>query len=381
MTNAQHTVWVVSPSKLCNLRCSYCYEWSELGNPARMSLSSLRQLLVNVRDYHLELAGENPRVTTNISWLGGEPLLLPLDYLEDIMRMEHEIFGELLASRRIYNVVQSNLYKLDDAHLDFIARHAWKLGISLDVMPGVRRSLNGRATEARVMENVARVRARGIQPDPIAVLAGHTVGHLREVYDFFAANGFTRLRILPLFSGPPDRPLDGVLATNEAMADALCDLFLHWLRTGSRLALDPIVGYLTAVTRKILDLPSPMYDRARDGEAVLVINTNGDAYQVIDAYEPDLAMGNVATTPISEILTSDAMLRSRRRDAARVRAMCGPCSYAGYCTGGPAFESPREGTDEGRCQIHHRVHHFIERYLRDSGFDAPTLRQLLEVHA
>lgn len=381
MPNRHHTVWVVSPSKLCNLRCSYCYEWNELGNPARMSPSALHQLLVNVRDYHRERADRYPRATSNISWLGGEPLLLPLDYLEEIMQMEHEIFGDLLTTGRIYNVVQSNLYKLDDAHLDFIARHVWKLGISLDVMPGVRRSLNGRATEARVMENVARVRARGIQPDPIAVLAGHTVGHLREVYDFFAANGFTRLRILPLFSGPPDRPLTGVLATNEAMADALCDLFLHWLRTGSRLTLDPIVDYLASVTRKILDLPSPMYDRARDGETVLVINSNGDAYQVIDAYEPDLAMGNVATTPIAEIMTSEATLRSRRRDAERLGAMCGSCSYAGYCSGAPAFESPREGTDEGRCQIHHRVHQFIERYLRDAGLDAPALRRLLEVRA
>jgi radical SAM protein with 4Fe4S-binding SPASM domain len=147
------------------------------------------------------------------------------------------------------------------------------------------------------------------------------------------------------------------------------------------LVVDPIAEYLTAVTRKILGLPSPMIDRARDGESVLVINTNGDAYQVADAYEPDLAMGNVATTPIAEILTSEAMLRSRRRDADRIRSMCGPCSYAGYCSGAPAFESPREGTDEGRCQIHHRVHQFIERYLRDAGLDAPALRRLIEVRA
>jgi uncharacterized protein len=44
--------WVVKLSKLCNMRCSYCYEWNELGNPARMSPELWRQVLQAAVDYH-----------------------------------------------------------------------------------------------------------------------------------------------------------------------------------------------------------------------------------------------------------------------------------------------------------------------------------------
>ncbi|MDQ3363830.1 MAG: radical SAM protein [Myxococcota bacterium] len=370
-------VWVVSPSKLCNLRCTYCYEWNELGNPVRMSSALLRQILVNVRDYHLTLEHRFGYAFSNISWLGGEPLILPVDYLEEIMALEHEVFGDLLSRGAIYNVVQSNLYRLGDEHLEFLLRHHWKVGVSLDVKPGVRRSLTGRDTEQRVIANVQRLRARGIQPDAIAVLAGHTVDHLNEVYDFFAAQQFTRIRILPLFSGPPERPLETILVPNDAMAKALCGLFEHWLLTGSQVAVEPLTSYLGTVARKILGVHGRLIDRSVDGESVLVVNTNGEVYQVADAYEPGKAMGNVGTEAFADIIQSEPTRLGRTRDTERTAAMCGPCSFAGFCSGAPAFESPREGTDEGRCQIHHRVHQFIEGYLRNAGIDEAGLRALL----
>ena len=38
--------WVVKASKLCNLRCRYCYEWNELAKPDRISLAQWEKLLL-----------------------------------------------------------------------------------------------------------------------------------------------------------------------------------------------------------------------------------------------------------------------------------------------------------------------------------------------
>ena len=55
---AQLVHWIVKASKLCNLRCLYCYEWNELGNRARLSLEGWERLLVMIREYHQKRAAE-----------------------------------------------------------------------------------------------------------------------------------------------------------------------------------------------------------------------------------------------------------------------------------------------------------------------------------
>src|SRR5262249_17602158 len=148
-----------------------------------------------------------------------------------------------------------------------------------------------------------------------------------------------------------ERPIESLLASNTAMTDALCKLFVHWLASGARVNVEPLATYLTHVARKILGLRGRLYDRAAHGESVLVVNTNGDVYQVIDAYEPGRAMGNLGTDAFDEMMRSTPTQQGLARDAQRRAEMCGPCSFAGFCNGGPAFESPRDGSDDGRCLI------------------------------
>ena len=73
--------WAVKASKLCNLRCRYCYEWDDLSNPARMPVEGWARVLTAARRYHdLHAARFGGRYTTAIVWHGGEPLLLPRPY-------------------------------------------------------------------------------------------------------------------------------------------------------------------------------------------------------------------------------------------------------------------------------------------------------------
>jgi uncharacterized protein len=374
-------IWVVTPTKLCNLRCSYCYEWNELSNPARMSADLLRRVLLTARDYHVQLSSRFPEVVTNIAWLGGEPLALPVEYLDRIMQLEEEVVGDLLASDAgFYNVVQTNLYSLPEATLEFLAKHRWTVGVSLDVVPGVRLSLSGRETETRVKKNVARLRERGIEPSAITVLARHTAPRITQVYDYFERDGFTRLRVLPLFSGPAERPMENVLVSNTELVDSMCKLFVHWIESGARVRVEPLVEYLDNVLRRMIGFKGRLYDRLRDGEGVLVVNTNGDVYHLLDTYVPELAMGNVGTQTIDEILGSKRTLQTLERDGDVKARVCGECAYAGYCSGVPAIESPRDLGDGGRCAVAHRVQSFMETYLRSAGLtDAELARMLRDI--
>src|SRR5207248_986987 len=46
--------WEIKVSKLCNLRCKYCYEFDELGDPRRISIDGWRCILKSVRWYQEE---------------------------------------------------------------------------------------------------------------------------------------------------------------------------------------------------------------------------------------------------------------------------------------------------------------------------------------
>ena len=76
--------WEIKMSKLCNLRCTYCYEFEELDDRRRISLDGWRSILESARWYQHELELQHPdeEITTRFVWHGGEPSMLPLGYFE-----------------------------------------------------------------------------------------------------------------------------------------------------------------------------------------------------------------------------------------------------------------------------------------------------------
>ena len=44
--------WTVKASKLCNLRCAYCYEWDELANRAQITPGQWEHIFAAAFRYH-----------------------------------------------------------------------------------------------------------------------------------------------------------------------------------------------------------------------------------------------------------------------------------------------------------------------------------------
>src|SRR5437867_2189268 len=76
-------------TKYCNLRLHYCYEFPDLGDKSRMRLEPHRLLFENIKRSIAELAVED----INFIWHGGEPLLVPLEFYEQLALIEKDVFG------------------------------------------------------------------------------------------------------------------------------------------------------------------------------------------------------------------------------------------------------------------------------------------------
>src|SRR6266571_836727 len=82
--------FVLKVSKLCNLRCQYCYEFEQLGNRERMSLADLDRFYEHVATWY---SGFQTPTIVDFVWHGGEPLLVPPSYFETTFERQRAIFG------------------------------------------------------------------------------------------------------------------------------------------------------------------------------------------------------------------------------------------------------------------------------------------------
>lgn len=369
--------WVVKASKLCNLRCRYCYEWNDLADPTRMPLDLWRRILAAIRDYS-EFTHQRfgRRYTSRIIWHGGEPLLLPPRYAEAVLALQHEILpAEDLVNGWVRNVLQTNLYVAPTRWLELIREHHFGVGVSFDGISGARLSLRGSATEERVVANLDRLRKHGIKHGMIVVLAGHTANDLVHIHDLLATRNLS-FRVLPLFRGPSERPLDGLELSSDEIVDALFELFRHWFGKGCPVAITPLKELFLRTIMKMLHLERPIYDRAQSGDRVLLVNVDGKVYPPGAGYEASACLGDLSSQTIGEILSSGAYRRSLDRDARARREICGRCEFLGACETYPLFASEDGGIEAGRCLVAQPLSRKMETLLVQEGFDAAELRQI-----
>jgi uncharacterized protein len=367
--------WVVKASKFCNLRCKYCYEWNELGNRERMSLSLWNKILVAIRELNSRTKQETGEAPSDIIiWHGGEPTALPKSYLEDVIRLQREIFPNAwFESGRIKNRVQTNLYALSDDRLEFLKRENFGIGVSFDIIPGARVDTRGAATEERVLANMDRLEKHGIHPGFLVVIANHTARSIDYVYEFLRERG-RACRLLPLFDGPNERPLDDVEADRATINLALLRMFQRWFEDGCSFPVRPFDEYLTVVVLKMLGLPRALkYDRRASGDKVFMVNTDGKIYRPCTDYSSAFALGNLSMQGVDEIFASPVYKSSLERDDAVIGTVCKACEYYEACGAKEMFVANDGGIAQRRCMTAQPLFRAIEGYLKAHGIDEAVM--------
>ena len=356
--------WVIKATKLCNLRCKYCYEWDHLSDPTRMSEEVWKRTFLAIRDYY-ELSAKyyGFPIPTDIIWHGGEPLTLPTSYFTSVLKIQNDIFPrEWIDGGHIRNCMQTNLYSLSDDHLDLLYDHEFDLGVSVDFTSGVRLTAAGRETEDKVRDNLRRLKAKGIPYSVITVLARHTVSEVESVFKDFVQFD-APVRLLPLFSGSSARPMDGVDISGGDVIDAMFRLFELWFEAGMAPEIDPFDDGVQTVTRKKLNLVCPRQDRKRPANEVLVIDRDGTLSCA--AFRDSRPIGNVAHMTMSEIIRSKEYQSLIREETQLKEAICNKCSFVGACDTGPIarnFDSQLLRDCPTEKYLYPKIEAYLERH-------------------
>jgi uncharacterized protein len=229
--------FVVKISKYCNLRCSYCYEYNELGQKARMPLDKIVQFFVNARNY----AVSNEIETLLFIWHGGEPLLVKNDYYDCIGQLQGEIFGDELEYR---NSVQSNMTVLTADHLQRFKDRTFfsSLGVSFDVYGDQRVDTNGKLRTDTVISNMQKLMEAEVPFGGICVLAANTLDEVESIYSFYDELGVA-CRFLPFYRSANEDQVGEHSLSREEIVSGFNRLFDMWLASDNATPVEPIDSY------------------------------------------------------------------------------------------------------------------------------------------
>jgi len=372
--------FIIKVSKFCNLRCTYCYEFPELGDRTTMTHEQLDRMYEHIADYYGSL--DEP-TTVKFIWHGGEPLLPDPEVYWKTFARQREIFGPI----RVENTVQTNLTVLDDERLRLLKEGFNGVGVSLDLFGGMRVNLAGKDSQERVLANVDRLRKAGVKFGGITVLSRKNAGHIKSIFRFYERLGVS-FRLLPLFAGAyPDQHAGYEITAKETL-EAFCTIVDLWLQSDKNLTIAPVTDHVRSVIRYLTPgMPSAFYSR-RAWETAVVVNTRGEAYADAEAYDADFSYGNIFTTPLRELFASANREKSLQASELRMAASCTKCDYFGACSGYTKGEyvesfadSPRVG-DILLCTVERGLLQHIEKRLRETGlYGDPTHADLDRIRA
>jgi uncharacterized protein len=362
--------WTIKATKLCNLRCRYCYEWPQLADPSRIQAGGWRRILAAAKEYHLRQTGaEAAERMTQFVWHGGEPLCLPVAYWRDVIALQREVLHrDTDCPIRYRNAVQTNLFDLSPAYLDLFAQEDIFASVSFDHAPGTRVTKRGRPTEDRVIENMRLLRERNIRFGAAVVLAGHNRDCLIATYDVLKAAGACQITVIPL--RPADHfSTDAPFAiSTPQVVEALKGLYEYWSSDSRPIPIIPLAGYLRTVWLHALNLPARDFDRGAAGERRLIVDTAGDLYVRAAQYGAEHRLGNLFRQTLSEIMHAAPYADSLGRDKHRRAQVCGACVYRQACDTRPALESA-DAEDGALCPVAAPLCEFIAAYL---SLDSPS---------
>ena len=319
-------------SKLCNLRCTYCYEYEELSNKERMPLDGLEYFFKGLSQY---IVNRKDCIPISLILHGGEALLLPDNYLRAFCALQKKYLD---SNGIVYKtLVQSNLFKVSDKTLDLIKELNISLGISLDVFGEQRVDIAGRESQEKVLDNLQRLLDRNVPFGGISVLHALNVDKAVKIYQFYNELGIS-YRILPIFSyqDSPERLKHLVISYEETVA-AMQSVAKAQFSTSSRIQVLPLEDYFKAAVRYLTGCEIRLYNPFVH-EWALIVNTNGDVYSHGDAYSSVGLMGNIFEQPIGEILTSEAHINVTKVRMKRAET-CRRCEFDRKCDQLPIAEA------------------------------------------
>jgi uncharacterized protein len=385
---------------VCNLDCEYCFFLSKEmlypGSRFRMAEDLQEAYIRQLFDAHAQA----PEVI--VAWQGGEPTIMGLDFFRRSIEIQRACARP---GQQVLNTLQTNGTLLDDEWGAFLAEHGFLVGISVDgpaeIHDTYRLSKGGRPTFDRVMRGLGHLKEHGVDWNVLTTLHAANGDHGARVYRFLRDElGAEFIQFIPIIErATPEtiavadagwgghgrgRPLytqQGELVTHRSIGPEqygrfLIDVFEEWVRRDIGRVY---VQMFDAALASWVGEPGGMCVHAETCGQQLVLEHNGDLYCCDHFVEPDYLLGNIAETPMQQLLTSARQTAFGRDKRESLPQYCLDCDVRFACNGGcpkDRFARSPEG-EPGLHRLCPSYKNFFRHVARPMGIMAELLARNL----
>lgn len=190
---------IVKVTRLCNLRCVYCHDWSSdrtTHMPAEVLWTLFRQTLGDPR-YRL----------VDVVWHGGEPMMLGRRRMQQVLALQQAATRPGVIVR---NVLQTNGTMVTPGMAEFLREHGFRVSLSLDGPAEhhdrARPDIHGRGTFARVTRGLGLLREAQVLSGVLMVVTDEVIARgAQELVELCTHLGITDLGLLAMRPGYGER--------------------------------------------------------------------------------------------------------------------------------------------------------------------------------
>ena len=315
----------------CNLRCKYCFycdemEKREVVNFGMMSEETLEAVVKKALDFADGFCG--------FAFQGGEPTLVGLPFFYKLLEFQARYNHKNVT---ITNSIQTNGTRLTPEWAQFLAKHHFLTGISLDGIKHTHDALrlgnDGKGTFGAVMEATRLLKEAGAEFNILTVVNRLTATKVDRIYNFYKKNGFDYLQFIacldPLGEEPGSRDYS---LTPQDYGQFLIRLFDLWyldLQKGKQPYIRMFENYIAL----LLGQEPESCEQRGVCSIQFVTEADGSVYPcdfyVLDPYK----MGNFREDTVEEMAKKGR--ESHFLDPSLTPALeCRMCPYLFLCRGG-----------------------------------------------
>lgn len=319
----------------CNLDCDYCYflkkEQLYPGSRFRMSNDVMERYL---RQY---IEGQKSSHIT-ISWQGGEPTLMGIDFFKRSIEIEKKYARPGMFIERAF---QTNGILLNEEWCRFFRENNFLVGLSLDgprrLHDTYRKDRSGHGTFDKVIGAAALMQREKVEFNILCTVNSENGRHPIDVYRFFRDTlGVQYIQFIPVVERDnPTGNQEGMQITKrsvraEQWGRFLIEIFDEWVR---RDVGKIFVQFFDAVLASYLSGYSSLCTlRPVCGEAV-ALEHNGDLYSCDHFVEPRYLLGNISEISIAELIFSERQLAFGQAKSSSLPQYCRECRFLFTCHG------------------------------------------------
>lgn len=303
---------------LCNLDCQYCFY---LEKPHQHKRAMDDALLETYVKNYLQLAPQNE---VTFLWQGGEPTLAGIAFYQKAVNFQQKYAN----GKKIHNALQTNGMLLDPQWCQFLKKHNFLVGLSLDgpehLHDVYRVTKSQKGTFHQVMNGLALLLAHDVSFNTLTVVHKENVRFGKEVYQFLKNTGSTYLQFIPLMGEWEQQ------ASAKDYGQFMIDIFDEWYANDiGKIGVQFIEQWLMA----FLGIqPSLCIFRQTCGDQ-MIVEQNGDIFSCDHYVYPHYKIGNLIETPLKQIVYS-AKQQKFGLAKQHVSTQCQQCQFYFACHGG-----------------------------------------------